>query len=42
MKIYDFPMAPNPRRVCILLAEKGIEVSTVKVDIARGVIGGAA
>ncbi len=34
MKLYDSPMAPNPRRVRIFLAEKDIEVPTVEVDIA--------
>ena len=33
MKLYDSKMAPNPRRVRILLAEKGIEVPTEQVDI---------
>jgi glutathione S-transferase len=36
MKLYDARMAPNPRRVRIFLAEKGIEVPTVQVDIASG------
>ena len=34
MKLYDTKTAPNPRRVRIFLAEKGIEVPTVQVDIA--------
>ncbi len=33
MKLYTYPGAPNPRRVEMYLAEKGIEVDTVKVDI---------
>ena len=33
MKLYDSAMAPNPRRVRIFLAEKGIEVPTVQVNI---------
>ncbi len=33
MKLYDSKLAPNPRRVRIFLAEKGIEVPTVQVDI---------
>ena len=33
MKLYDFPKAPNPRRVRVFLAEKGIEVPIVTVDI---------
>jgi glutathione S-transferase len=36
MKIYDFPMAPNPRRVRIFLAEKNIEMVYVHVDIFKG------
>ena len=35
MKLYDSKMAPNPRRVRIFLAEKGIEVPTVQVDLAK-------
>ena len=33
MKLYDFGQAPNPRRVRIFLAEKGIKVPTEQVDI---------
>ena len=33
MKIYDAQMAPNPRRVRIFLAEKGIQVPYVQVDL---------
>ena len=36
MKLYDSAMAPNPRRVRIFLAEKGIEVPVEQVDIAKG------
>lgn len=42
MKLYDFKMAPNPRRVRIFLAEKGIEIETVQVDIPSGENLGAA
>lgn len=35
MKLYDNVMAPNPRRVRIFLAEKGIEVPTVQVDLLK-------
>jgi glutathione S-transferase len=35
MKLYDFTLAPSPRRVRILLAEKGIDVELVQVDIMR-------
>ncbi|HYW91024.1 MAG TPA: glutathione S-transferase [Gammaproteobacteria bacterium] len=33
MKLYDADFAPSPRRVRIFLAEKGIEIPTVKVDL---------
>lgn len=36
MKIYDTKTAPTPRRVRIFLAEKGIDVEYVQVDIAKG------
>lgn len=36
MKLYDFTIAPNPRRVRIFLAEKGIEIPTVQVDLMQG------
>lgn len=36
MKFYDCKTAPSPRRVRIFLAEKGIEVDTVQVDLANG------
>jgi len=35
MKLYDSAFAPNPRRVRIFLAEKGISVPTEQVDIAK-------
>lgn len=35
MKLYDSKMAPNPRRVRIFLAEKGIEVPTLQVDLGK-------
>ena len=36
MKLYDMQMAPNPRRVRVFLAEKGINnVQLVPVDIAK-------
>ena len=31
--LYDFPMAPSPRRARILLAEKGVTHETVLVDL---------
>ena len=33
MKLFDGGRAPNPRRVRIFLAEKGIEVPLVRVDM---------
>ena len=33
--LYDFSLAPSPRRARILLAEKGIEHETVQVDLAK-------
>jgi glutathione S-transferase len=35
VKLYDSALAPNPRRVRIFLAEKGISVPTVQVDIGK-------
>ncbi|HTY18639.1 MAG TPA: glutathione S-transferase family protein [Myxococcota bacterium] len=42
MKLYDSKLAPNPRRVRVFLAEKGIEVPTAEVDIAKRETRGAA
>ena len=36
MKIYDFPLAPNPRRVRIFVAEKGVQIVYEPVDILSG------
>lgn len=36
MKLYDYPQAPNPRRVNIFLAEKGISVARVPIDLMKG------
>ena len=36
MKIYETKTAPNPRRVRMFLAEKGINVDYVQVDIQKG------
>jgi glutathione S-transferase len=41
MKLYDFKMAPNPRRVRLFLAEKGLSfaeagIEVINVDIAKG------
>jgi glutathione S-transferase len=35
LKLYDSKLAPNPRRVRIFLAEKGIAVPIVPVDITK-------
>jgi glutathione S-transferase len=35
MKLYDYKAGPNPRRVRIFLAEKGIEVPLVHTDIVK-------
>jgi glutathione S-transferase len=37
MKLYDSAAAPNPRRVRIFLAEKGITVPVEQVDIGKAV-----
>lgn len=34
MKLYDFQRAPNPRRVRIYIAEKGIDIPLQQVDLA--------
>ena len=36
MKFYDCTTAPSPRRVRIFMAEKGIEIETVQIDLANG------
>ena len=36
MKLYDGGRAPNPRRVRIFLAEKGIDVPVEPVDLGAG------
>lgn len=36
MKLYDMVKAPNPRRVRIFLAEKGLSIPRIEVDIAAG------
>ncbi len=33
MKLYDYHRAPNPRRVRIFLAEKGIEIEKIEIDL---------
>jgi glutathione S-transferase len=36
MKIYDFTLAPNPRRLRIFVAEKGLKIPYEQVDIFSG------
>jgi len=36
MKLYDFVFAPNPRRLRIFVAEKGLKIPTEQVDLATG------
>jgi glutathione S-transferase len=36
MKLYDCAIAPNPRRARIFIAEKGLNISKVEVDIIGG------
>lgn len=36
MKFYDCQTAPSPRRVRIFLAEKGIDIESVQIDLGKG------
>ncbi len=36
MKIYDFSIAPNPRRLRIFVAEKGLKIPSEQVNILEG------
>lgn len=36
MKFYDCTIAPSPRRVRIFMAEKGVKIDTVQVDLLKG------
>jgi glutathione S-transferase len=36
MKFYDMALAPSPRRVRMFIAEKGIEIPVVQVDLRGG------
>lgn len=36
MKFYDAPPAPSPRRVRMFLAEKGVAIDTVNLDLTQG------
>jgi glutathione S-transferase len=35
VKLFDSPFAPNPRRVRIFLAEKGLSIPKVSIDLGR-------
>jgi glutathione S-transferase len=35
MRLFDFPRAPNPRRVRIFIAEKGIDIPKIQVNLFR-------
>ncbi|MGC9958381.1 glutathione S-transferase family protein [Roseiarcus sp.] len=35
MKLYNSNLAPNPRRVRIFLAEKGVKIPRIEVDLAK-------
>lgn len=36
MKLWTAAVAPNPRRVAIFLAEKGLEIPTIEIDLSKG------
>jgi glutathione S-transferase len=36
MRFYDCRTAPSPRRVRIFLAEKGVDIETVQIDLGKG------
>jgi glutathione S-transferase len=36
MKFYDCAVAPSPRRVRVFLAEKGVSLPTIQVDLRKG------
>lgn len=36
MKLYDYGTAPNPRKVRICLAEKGVDYDLIQVDMMKG------
>ncbi len=36
MKFYDCKTAPSPRRVRIFIAEKGIDIETIQIDLGSG------
>lgn len=36
MKYYDFPLAPNPRRVNLFVLEKDLRIDTVEINLRAG------
>ena len=36
MKLYDFPVAPSPRKVGIFIAEKGLNIPTTLINLREG------
>lgn len=36
MRLYDCRTAPSPRRVRVFLAEKGVDIETVQIDLGAG------
>ena len=36
MKLYDYAHAPNPKRVHMFLAEKGLRLERVQIDLTKG------
>lgn len=36
MKLYDYPGVPNPRRLNIFMAEKGITIPRIQIDLLKG------
>ncbi|SVA63686.1 uncharacterized protein METZ01_LOCUS116540, partial [marine metagenome] len=33
VKLYDFPIAPSPRKVGIFIAEKGLNIPTTLINL---------
>lgn len=36
MRVYDFPFAPNPHKLRIYLAEKGLKIPLERIDLRKG------
>lgn len=36
MKFYDCQTAPSPRRTRVMIAEKGLDIETIEIDLGRG------